>query len=252
LSGLDKIDAWGKETLANSSIAQYKQMSDKELRKAIEPIMEQETNQTIKDIRNDVLSDRVLFLVYNGVSDFQPISLSELPAYYNTGGNLRIVYMLKSFMLKRIDIFRNECYDKIFGDTDTKTKIEGVQNLFRLAMLMVICGATKDWMINFLYNRIFDLSETVVNNILGLAGISKFHLYQARDRGIEDVIKDFLFPPILAPWNDLWNDISRLIRGKTDLWGFEVVKGIPWFGRFIYWHFGRGKEKMNKRKNKLK
>ena len=251
-TGLDKIDAWGKETFVNAKIAQYEQMSDKELREYIEPIIEQDTNQVIKDIRNGVRSDDVLFLAYNELSNYQPISLSELPAYYNVGGNWRVVYMLKSFMLKRIDIFRNECYDKIFGDTDTKTKIEGVQNLFRLAILMVMCGVTKDWLINMLYGRNIDLPEMAVNNLLGLAGISKFHLYQARDKGIEDVIKDFLFPPILAPWHDFGNDISKFVRGKTNIKDFEVAKGIPLFGRFYYWWVGRGKEKMKKRGSKLK
>lgn len=250
LTGLDKIDSFGKETLVNAMVKRFKQMSDARLREYLEPIMEQETNQTIQDIRNGEMSDNVLYLVFSELSDVQPISLSELPAFYNTSGNLRILYMLKSFMVKRIDIFRNECFDKLRSGSK-EARIEGMQNLFRLAILMIFCGVSKDWLINMLYGRKIDLPEMVVNNALGLVGLGKFHIYQARDKGAGEVIKDFLMPPLFAPYDDLLGDIFRIGSGKRDLKDAETLKGIPLIGRFYYWHIGRGKEKQKKR-SKLK
>ena len=250
LTGLDKIDSFGKETLVNAMVKKFKQMSEASLRQYIEPIMEQETTQTIQDIKNGELSDNVLYLVFSELSDVQPISLSELPAFYNTSGNLRILYMLKSFMIKRIDIFRNECFDKL-RSKDKEARIQGMQNLFRLAILMIFCGVSKDWLINMLYGRKMDVPETVVNNALGLVGFSKFHAYQLRDKGAGEVIKDFLMPPMFAPYDDLIGDVVRIGRGKRDLKDAETLKGIPLVGRFYYWHIGRGKEKQNKR-SKLK
>jgi hypothetical protein len=97
------------------------------------------------------------------------------------------------------------------------------------------------------------LPETLINNALGLVGFSKFHAYQLRDKGAGEVIKDFLMPPIFAPYDDLLGDVVRIGRGKRDLKDAESLKGIPLFGRFYYWHIGRGKEKMKKRSgSKLK
>ena len=247
LTGLDAIDGFAKETLVNAVVKKYRQYSDETLREVIEPIMEEDTGQTIEDIRNNNITDNVLFLVFNDLSDVQPISKSELPAFYNTSGNLRILYMLKSFMIKRIDIFRNECYDKI---KDPKTRVQGVQNLVRLAVFMMLLGASKDMLINLLYGRDIDISEIMVNNALGLAGISKFQVYQAKEKGFTSVLKDFSVPPVFAIYDDLINDINKVSEGKRDLKNLEVLKGIPLVGRFYYWWVGRGKEKLENRNKK--
>lgn len=247
ITGLDGIDSFAKETLVNAMLKKYRQYSDETLREVIEPIMEDDTAQTIEDIRNNNITDNVLFLLFNDLSDVQPISKSELPAFYNTSGNLRILYMLKSFMIKRIDIFRNECFDKI---KDPKTRKEGVQNLVRLTVFMMLMGASKDMLIDLLYGRDVEMSETMVNNALGLAGISKFQVYQAKEKGFTGVIKDFSVPPIFAIYDDLINDISKVSEGKRDLKNLEVLKGIPLVGRFYYWWVGRGKEKLEKRNKK--
>ena len=102
-----------------------------------------------------------------------------------------------------------------------------------------------------LYGRKIDLPEMVVNNALGLVGLGKFHIYQARDKGAGEVIKDFLMPPMFALYDDLLGDVVKISTGKRKLKDAETLKGIPLVGRFYYWHIGRGKEKQ-KKKSKLK
>ena len=247
LTGLDGIDSFGKETLVNAELKKFQKMSDETLREYIEPIMEEETNATIQDIRNNNISDNVLYLMFSELSDVQPISLSELPEFYNRGGNLRILYMLKSFALKRIDIFRNECVDKIKSKDFNQVK-EGMQNLLKLSALMVICGTSKDWLIDLLYGRETDMSERVLNNILGLVGLSKFQIYQAKEKGFTGTVKDIVVPPLFAVFDDLFTDVAKGVQGKREIKDFEVWKGIPLVGRFYYWWVGRGSEKQKKNK----
>ncbi|MBQ2175865.1 MAG: hypothetical protein II453_12655 [Alphaproteobacteria bacterium] len=247
LTGLDGIDSFGKETLVNAELKKFQKMSDETLREYIEPIMEEETNATIQDIRNNTISDNVLYLMFSELSDVQPISLSELPEFYNRGGNLRVLYMLKSFALKRIDIFRNECVDKIKSKDFNQVK-EGMQNLLKLSALMVICGSSKDWLIDLLYGRETDMSERVLNNILGLVGLSKFQIYQAKEKGFTGTVKDIVVPPLFAVFDDLFTDVAKGVQGKREIKDFEVWKGIPLVGRFYYWWVGRGSEKQNKKK----
>ena len=248
-NGIELIDGFGKNSLLNGVLKKMEKMSDKELREYIEPIMEEETEQTIRDVRNGELSANVRFFLFNELSDMQPVSLSELPEIYNVGGNARIFYMLKSFMLKRIDTIRNECYDKIRSNNKAE-RVEGWQNLYKLVLLMMIGGATKDLLIDLMYNRVIDISDTVVNNLLGMIGISKYNIYQVREEGFGHTISIFVTPPLLQVADDLAGDVNKYLQGKRELKDFEVFKGLPIIGRFYYWLAGGGKTKMEKKKKR--
>ncbi len=253
-TGLDKIDAFGKNTLINATFNKFQKMVNTDeagLRERIAPVMEMETDQTIEDIKNGVISENVKLLMFNELADVQPIALSEMPEWYLTSGNGRVFYMLKSFALKRIDIFRNECFDKI---RNGQVK-EGLQNLFRLAMLMMICGASKDMLIDLLYGRDVELSETFINNLLGLTGIvNKYSLYKLRDEGFSGILSAQI-PPIFPLYSDLVGDVYKSLftkKGK-DVSDYEVWKGLPLIGRFYYWWWGGGRTKLEKKeKKKLK
>lgn len=251
LTGLDKIDAFGKNTLINATFNKFQKMAknnEAELRARIEPVMEQETEQTIEDIKNGVISQNVKLLMFNELADVQPIALSEMPEWYLTSGNGRVFYMLKTFMLKRLDIFRNESFDRM-RQGDVKT---GMQNLFRLAILMILSGAAKDAIIDMMFGRDFDVTDTMVNNLLGLAGISKYTLYKARDEGFSGFASSFLIPPVFASSSDLLSDIYKSLFSKKgkDIKDYEIWKGIPLIGRFYYWWMGGGRTKENRKKKK--
>lgn len=250
-TGLNKIDAFGKNTLINATFNKFQKMANNneaELRARIEPIMEQETDQTIEDIKNGVISENVKLLMFNELADVQPIALSEMPEWYLISGNGRVFYMLKTFMIKRVDIFRNECFDKI---RNGEVKI-GMQNLFKLSILMMLFGANKDAIIDMLFGRDFDLTDTMVNNFLGLFGLSKYSLYQARQEGPKAFLEAFLIPPIYPMYNDLFTDVYKSLFSKEGkaVGDYEVWKGVPWFGRFYYWWWGGGRAKENRKKDK--
>lgn len=254
LTGLDKIDAFGKNTLINATFNKFQKMADnneKELRARLEPVLEEETSQTIADIKNGVISENVKLLMFNELADMQPISLSEMPEWYLTGGNGRVFYMLKTFLIKRLDIFRNECYDK-YKQGNVKTS---VQNLFRLSILMMMTGMSKDAIIDMLFGREFDLTDAVVNNFLGLFGLSKYSLYQARYEGPKAFLEAFLIPPIYPMAEDLFSDVYKSLFSKKgkDISDYEIWKGFPLVGRFYYWWGGGGRTKLEKKnKKKLK
>lgn len=253
LTGLDKIDAFGKNTLINATFNKFQKMAETNeaaLRQYLEPILEQETNQTIEDIKKGDITDNVRLLMFNELADMQPIALSEMPEWYLTSGNGRVFYMLKTFALKRIDIFRNECFDKFRAGQHK----EAMQNLFRLSVLMIMCGSAKDAIIDMLFGRDFDFTDTMVNNLLGLAGISKYTLYKARDEGFAGFASSFAIPPIFASSSDLLSDIYKSLFSKKgkDIKDYEVWKGVPLIGRFYYWWLGGGRAKEERKKNKGK
>ena len=184
LVGLEKIDSIGKETLLNSALEKYQKEARSDpaaLKKKIRHIFGKETDGVVLDLVNDDITDNVKMLVYSRLADFQPVGLSEMPQRYLTAGNGRIFYMLKTFTIKQFDAFRNEAFHKIRTGNRAE-KIQGLKNFTRLAMFFVLANATADELKDRALGRKTDLGDRVADNVLRLAGASKFITWKARNR----------------------------------------------------------------------
>lgn len=262
-TGLTKMDAIGKEALLNTAFKKFQREAKTDptkLKEKILPMFEGETDQVIKDLLSDKITDNVEFLVYNRMLDFQPMAMSEMPELYLKMRNGRIFYMLKTFTLKQFDIFRNEAIQKI-ASSDTKTKIEGFKNLAHLSALFVITGIAADEAKDFVLGRKTDIDDRVMDNILRLAGVSKFLTWKARTEGIGSALSRQILPPFKffdSAAKDIYGKYEEATTGK-EFKGYETLSSVPHFGKLSYWHAGRGESKrddlwdkrLNKRKTEL-
>lgn len=256
LTGLEKMDAIGKETLVNASLDKYEKMARKQpgkLKMKIQKIFGSDTDGVIDDLKNGDITENVKLLVFHRLLDFQPVTLSEMPQKYLDAGNGRLFYMLKTFTIKQFDVFRNEAFGKI-KNGDRAEKIEGMKNLAKLSMFLVLANAGADELKDLMSGRKTDLSDRVVDNVLRLGGISKFVTWQARTEGVGTALAKQILPPFKFA-NSLSKDIVSAGDGK----GLETVSSIPILGKLAYWHMGRGTSKrmdlwdrrFNKRKKKM-
>jgi len=235
--GLEKIDAIGKEALLNASLERYQKEAKADpakLSSEIKHIFEGETNDVIQDLLDDEITDNVKLLVYHRLMDFQPGALSEMPQRYLDAGNGRIFYMLKTFTIKQLDAFRNEGFHKI-RTGDRAEKIQGLKNLTRLAMLFVLANATADELKDWVLGRKTDLGDRVVDNILRLAGSSKFITWKARTEGVGSALSRQVLPPF-----KFIDSATKDIYNAGDDKGLEVLGSVPILGKLAYWHIGRG------------
>jgi len=240
LVGLEKIDAIGKEALLNASLERYQKeakANPDKLAKEIRHIFQGETQDVIQDLVNGNITDNVKLLTYSRLADFQPVGMSEVPQRYLTAGNGRIFYMLKTFTIKQFDAFRNEAFHKI-RTGDKAEKIQGVQNMVRLAMFFVLANATADELKDWLLGRTTDLNDRVVDNILRLAGSSKFITWKARTEGLGSAMARQVLPPF-----KFIDSASKDIYNAGDDKGLEILGSIPLVGKLAYWHIGRGTRK---------
>jgi len=247
LIGLTKIDNIGKEALINSThrVARSKAMTDRgtaALRKELEPIFEGETDALIKDLRTGDITENVKLYLFNTLTDFQPVALSEMPQKYLTGGNGRIFYTLKTFTLKQFDAFRREAFQKI---AKGGTRLEGIKNLVWLSAVFVVSNAAADAIKDLIMGRPIVLDDLVMDNILRLAGTSKFFTWKARVGGIGEAVILQVAPPVKAP-----NAIYKDIMSAGDEKGLEITQSIPLVGKLYYWWFGKGAEKSERRRQK--
>lgn len=261
-SGLSKMDGIGKEALMNTALEKYEKRSKKDvtlLSKELAPVFGGETASVIADLQKGAITDNVRLLIYNKVLDFQPMALSEMPEKYLTAGNGRVAYMLKTFTLKQLDVYRNEIYNKL-RSSDRATQRQGLKNFARLAIFFVMANAGADELKDWMLGRESSLSDKVIENALRLGGISKYITWQARTEGVGTALSRQVLPPFRFVDN-LFRDTAAITgvedkyreftgRPPKDFKGLRSVGSIPIVGKLYEWRFGIKSEAAKKSRKK--
>jgi hypothetical protein len=257
--GIHYLDLVGKETLVNAKFRKMQKeaiagrLSDRS-RSIINTSFGPAGAQVISDLAAGKRTQDTLFAVYTVLADYQPLSLSEYPEAYLRHPNGRIFYMLKSFTLKQIEAFRREAFSLIVKG-DAKQKAIGFRNLIHLAGCLYLMGMPMDWLKDWIMGRDPQLSDIAVDNVFKLTGISRWNLWQFREKKnpLEAALL-LIVPPIpfiQYPLMDAKEIAARIEEGEEIEPGeFETWRMLPLVGAPIYWWFGGGKEKVNARKKK--
>ena len=244
LTGLSYMDRLGKQTQINAAFKKYSELAQspsKEFKDEMKVIFGDEAEQTISDFKNQVVSDNVKYMLFSELADVQPVALSEMPEYYLNSGNGRIFYMLKTFTIKQIDLFRNEVFLQM---KDNPTKAIG--NLIKLSSMLMLANATSDIIKDLLLGRPSDPEDYVIDNLLRLLGLSKYTLYKFKKEGVKEGMTSFVVPPFGESITSASKDVDKMIKGEFDPSKAEIIKSVPLLGKIYYWWFGAGLDKKNK------
>lgn len=256
--GLNKIDSLGKESFINASFNRLQNEAkqainnpqSKEATKFynyLNSVFGKETYGVMQDLNNGEVTDNVKYLLFSEISDFQPISLAEMPEAYLRSGNGRIFYMLKTYSIKLLDVYRNEVFKQF-----KKNPKEGLENLIRLTFLVSMLGVGADTLKDFLMGREINLEETFIDNILKIAMFSKYQVDKSKREGIGRVIMSSIIPPSNVI-DDLQKDITdeKFRTGEKGLNELRSIKNIPVLGKAVYWWFGGGLKTKEKELTKI-
>ena len=252
--GFTWMDRFGKETTVNSVldklVAQAKAGTiDATFNQKLQDMFGEQAGQVIEDLKSDVLSENVRLMAFNELADVQPIALSEMPPTYLTSGNGRVFYMLKTYTIKLIDVYRNE----VFLQLDDRP-IEALGNLFRLTTALMMMGMGADTLKDLILWRPIKLNDLVVDNIMKLMGFSKYTIYKARYEGPTKAAMEAVLPPSVSLVDASFKDVAQHIKAaqsnKKRPEHLEVVQYIPLVGKLYYWWFGKGREKSIKKAGK--
>jgi len=257
-SGFRSIDKLGKETVINGALSKYQKMASKDpqkLNKILDVVFGKEAPKVAQDLLNKNITGDVKFLLFNELSDLQPISKIEVPEKYLRSDSGKIFYALKTYQLKLFDIYRNDIFKKI-KEGNVK---EGLGRLGRLTASLVLLGAGVDQVKDFVFGRKTNFDDLVIDNFLKIGGMSKYTTWQARREGIPKAIINTLAPPMGVATdvgkdiNKLWNEyISSDVKKfqSASKKGFETTKNIPIVGKPYYWWLGEGSRKEINRQRK--
>lgn len=251
LTGMDNI---GKEVYINAALERVQKANKKGgavWDSLVKDIFGVEGDQFKQDLKDGVMSENVKYMLFSELSDVQPISLAEMPRGYLRGGNGRIFYMLKTYTIKQIDIYRRSVISEI-ASGDPKRMIAGTRNMIHLTAALMFLGMGSDALKDLLLGRKIDVNYLMTDNLLKLMGFSKYQIYKSRQEGLLNTFWQTLFVPSVGqPVDDLVKDIRDIgINEKKPLKDAELAQRIPLIGKFYYWWWGGGHTKEAKKAHK--
>ena len=253
-SGFTAIDKLGKETLMNSSLQKWSKIAKKNpeaVAKKYRDTHGDDVGALIDDLANDRMTDNVKLMLWNDLSDVQPISLSEMPKKYLDTPDGRIFYALKTFTLKQFDLIRRDMIEKMRHGS-VKEKAEGTANMLRYATAMGLSGATVQQTKDILTKGELDpesFPDDIYESLMTIMLFSKY----SRERYLEqgNIGTFALSNVITVPAAEL---LDKSVKGvmalteedaKADKAVAVAVKNVPIIGKqAYYWLFGGAERKL--------
>jgi len=248
-SGFNALDRLGKETIVNSALSNFQKLAQKnpvKIQEIAKPLG-LDAKSLINDLRSGKKTDDVMFLLFNELSDLQPISKLEVPLKYLTTDFGKTLYALKTYQIKLLDVYRSQIYNEI----KKGNVAEGLKRLMKLGSSLVILGAGTDKAKDYILGRKTELPDLVVDNILKLGGMSKYNTWLLRKEGLVRSIANQAMPSLGLSY-DVARDLNKIYnqnfehgikRYNAKQRGYETVKDIPLVGKPAYYWFGEGERK---------
>ncbi len=240
ITGFEKIDRVGKQTFINTVIKKMRKQAQKPTKSfgdRIKRVFGDDSKQVIEDLKSGKMTDNIKYLAFNQLLDVQPLALTEMPEAYNRSGNLRILYTLKTFMIRQFDFIRGEALADM---RHKETFMRGFGRLVWLTFALSLFGAGTDAIKDFMRGRKFDLQDSVVDNILRRFFFSKYQISTAKRDGIlRSYLEGFLPPTAL---------IDRMVRDMIKVWddptkANQSLRSLPIVGELLYqWWFADKKK----------
>lgn len=268
-SGLKAIDRLGKETLINSALREYQAGAKSgkiptAKQEKLDALFGKEQGAVLEDLKNGTMSDDVKLLMFSTALDWHPLTLSNMPIAYLNHPTGRILYTLKTFTVKQLDNFRRVAVDDLIEGVATKDMrlaAHGFGKLMRLAGIMLACNIPIDMLKDWLTGKNVSLTDSTLDNLFKLVGFSRFSAERVMKKGqkLSEIMWKTVSPVtpyIDMPAEDIKYAIDQLKKGdEIDMMDLESWQMVPFVGRGVYYRYGKGKEREEKRlkeKNKSK
>ena len=260
--GLKKLDQLAKNTTMNASWKKYKAQAKRDasgLRDELAPVFGAErAGKMVQELQESnpaskQLPKAVEELIWYKFLDLNPATLGEMPKFYNESGNMRIMYMLKTFTIKQFDVAREaagadiakavELYSQGNRKAALAPALKGTKSLVGLATVFAAANAGTDMIKDTLYGRPIKRDELFENNLWKLIGINRYLVMKAQRDGPAKAFLEGLLPPTTA-FDRAAQDIGALAGGKE--YKGAMLQGTPL--DMVYWKYLGGLDKINNSK----
>jgi len=229
-SGFDAIDRFGKNVNINAALRLNRKLAIKNPDKFVKKYGEKfgdETQSLIHELQhmkmvknNPDLSDNMYLMLWNELSDTQPIGLSEMPFHYLNMPNGRIAYAYKTFAMKQLNYMRNII-------TAEKNPFVKASNLTYFATMFVLANGTIDQFKDFMAGKDLDFESKLYDNLLSLPGTSKYAV--DKSIGLGGIIQHAIAP---VPVTQAVKALDNITGGKSPMENLsEAANQLPVVGK---------------------
>lgn len=228
-SGFQAIDLFAKQVNMNAALAKARGQArtakgQVALAEKYGYAFEGELPQLIADLQANALTPRTQRLAFETLSDIQPVSRAELPQAYLEHPNGRLLYQLKTYMLKQADIVRRDAYDNIATGNPKKMAI-GLKNLGALATLYAFSNVPGDAIKDWLSGREIDVLSTpaLVENVFKTFGLNRYTTDRLGQGKVVESGVAAVTPPLKV--------IEDILAGREKAISYTPLIGRPLYDR---------------------
>lgn len=253
LIGLELIDGFAKNTAINASIISARKKAksnNKKFDEKLKFLFDDKANQVKQDLIDGKITDDIIFIAFNDIADIQPITTDQMTAGYQSV--LRPLYVLKTYSIKALDLFRNECLFKITdgmqqikkGNKEAGKELlkEGVGNIIKLQMLYWLFGVPQELLKDVFLNKEFDIPESFLDNLIIFAIFSRY-LVKKSSKNPASIYEENVKIPALQAVGDVWSGANDVRTSKKDIKDLYVWSRVPIVGKMYYSWLGGKKDK---------
>jgi hypothetical protein len=206
-----------------------------------------EQDQLIADLKKDNKdSALVRSLLFNKLSETQPLSSAEMAMGIVGNPNLRLAVAMKSFMVKQMVFTKDRMLNDIVNPKSTNAqRLKASKDLAKLLTFMLLIGIPVDALKDFLAGRVGYLGDYLFDGTFRIAGVSRYTGYKIRTEGVGRAVFDYLTPVAFQQAMDGTAELQRVLSGERALSQSKFVAYAP-YSDVINRMFGFQKERERK------
>ena len=203
-----------------------------------------EQDQLIADLKKDNKdSALVRSLLFNKLSETQPLSSAEMAMGIVGNPNLRLAVAMKSFMVKQMVFTKDRMLNDMFGPGRTKAqRLKASKDLAKLLTFMLLIGIPVDALKDFLAGRVGYLDDYLFDGTFRVAGVSRYTGYKIRSEGIGRAAFDYATPVAFQQAMDATGELQKVMSGERAFTQSKFVAYAP-YSDVINRMFGFQKER---------
>ena len=250
-SGFRKIDKLGKDTFLKAAWRKNTKLARANpdaIAKKYGDVFENETADLIADLQAGRVTDNTKLLMWNELADVQPIALSEMPQLYLEMTNGRILYSLKSFGLKQLNLIRQNIVKRGQRGDVTGAFEEALKYSLLIGMANgTVENARKFLLSGFDTDAIRDIDDVTYESLAKIFFLSKYSRDKYLSKGQYGTFVTELLTPaapsILDTLGAAMNNVLLEQENNEEAFN-KAMKVIPVAGKSYYYLIGGGAEKV--------
>jgi len=243
MAPLSALDMFGKGLNMNANLVKTQRaLKNPKYKPEIETEINRLFGEDAARVKQDLLNGKKTFetnsYVHYSLAKHHPISTAEVPTGYLNSDKGRLLYMLHTYQIKQLDIFRNDVLNELKSGNIKK----GAYNMASLTSWLLAGGVSVNAARDFIFKgETKELSEYLTNAAWQMTLVSRYLVDKGFREGVGSFLWEGVAPGTVSIANDISKDLKDVLEGNDEK-GLRSTKFIPLVGRPYYDRFGRGSE----------